>query len=232
MIILSIDTSSSRGTIGISRDEDVLSEVSVDMHRTHLRSLIPTIDYVLGSCNYAIQNIDLLVVVLGPGSWSGIRIGVTTAKTMAYALEKPIVGICSLDALAYNLPFADRPVYPIIDAARSQVYYAGYRCCRATPERFVGYGLASITEFLANLEGIGILLGDGTLKHQLEMTTDLQSGISVAPPRISQMRVASIVEAGLDRFRKVGADDPFSLVPLYFQETSAKRAWSQNQSSS
>jgi len=231
MIILGIDTSSNLGTIGISKNTVLCSEVSIDMHRTHLRNLIPAIDYVLKSCSCTMQDVDLLVVVLGPGSWSGIRIGVTTAKMMAYALEKPIVGVCSLDVLAYNLPFTDRPVYPIIDAARGQVYYAGYRCCKATPERFSDYGLAKIDEFLESLEGIGVLLGDGTLKYELGANTSLHNGISVAPPRISQMRGSSIIEAGLDEFRKVGANDPLSLVPLYLQETSAERTWSQNQAS-
>lgn len=225
MIILGVNTSSDVGAIGLIKGSLLLGELVLEMRGASLQRLLPAIDYVLRSTQLTIQDVGLFTVVLGPGSWSGLRIGVTTLKCLACALKKPVVGISALDALAYNLRFADKLVYPTIDAKRGQIYFAGYRCQGETPERFTDYRLSSVEEFLNGLESPAILLGDGSLKYKQKMIASLGNRVSIAPSFISQISGAFVAEAGLHKYIESGANDAFSLAPLYLQKSSAEITW-------
>jgi tRNA threonylcarbamoyladenosine biosynthesis protein TsaB len=223
MIVLGVDTSGNKGIVGIAQGTEII-EFSLDMTRKHLRLLLPAIENALKESGFDLCDIELLAVVLGPGSWSGLRIGVTTMKTMAHFLGKPIVGLCTLDVLAYHFRFTNIPVYPLIDGARRQVYYAGYQCQGKTPERFTDYRLMKVEDFSRELEGPSILLGEGALKYHEELNSNSQWEISVPPPFYSQTRAAFIIEAAIQKYEKAGSDTPLSLAPLYMQEASAERA--------
>jgi len=223
MVILGVDTSNSIGTLVLSKESEFIGEVSLDMQKAHLRELLPTIDFLLKRTQLTVQNIDLFTVVVGPGSWSGIRIGVTTIKSLAHALDKPIIGVSSLDILAYNLRFTNHSVYPIIDASKEQVYYAGYHCSEAIPKRFTDHSLSKIEELVSKLKGPTILLGNGVSKYEQKIIAISRDDVFIAPHFLNHIRGVHIAEAGFYKFRQSGPDDTLSLAPIYLQKSEAEQ---------
>ena len=137
MKILGVDTSTSIGSVGLIDDGAVVAEHTLDITQAHSARLMPTIDQVLKWANMTAHDLDACAVGLGPGSFTGIRIGVGTIKTLCYALGKPIVGVSTLEAIAFGLHFTDRCICTVLDARRGEVYGAifqtGHRQARVSP---------------------------------------------------------------------------------------------------
>lgn len=226
MIALGLDTSGDRITVGLAEGGMVAGEISVGARMAYLRYLIPAMDFVLESANKTIRDVDLFIVSRGPGAWTGIRIGVTAMKSFAHALEKPIVGVCSLDALAYELRFCERPVYTAIDAARKQVYFSGYDCRGETPRPVTDRNLLKIGDFLAGLETPALIVGNGACKYK-NIIAD--AGEHIVIPDCRNITATGLIQAGLDRFEAGGPDDTHAIAPLYFQKSDAERVWDERQ---
>ena len=127
MKIFALDTSSKVATIGILEDEKVLLENTLNDKKTHSENLMPMIEAAFQSVNLTPKDIDVFGVTIGPGAFTGIRIGISTIKGMAEALGKPVVGLSALEVLAAGIPPTDRIVCPILDAQRNQVYAGLYQ---------------------------------------------------------------------------------------------------------
>ncbi|RKY01883.1 tRNA (adenosine(37)-N6)-threonylcarbamoyltransferase complex dimerization subunit type 1 TsaB, partial [Candidatus Poribacteria bacterium] len=126
MRVLGIDTSTTTGSIGLIDGDKVVAEHVLDVMETHSSRLMPAIDQMLKKAGLSIWDVDLIAVSKGPGSFTGLRVGVATAKGLAYALRKPIVGVPSLDVLAFGVKFFDGLICPLLDARRGEVYGAIY----------------------------------------------------------------------------------------------------------
>ena len=120
MKVLGIDTSSNVASAAVIDDDNIIAEYTLNLKKTHSQLLMPMIDSMLKSCECDIKDIDLFAVSVGPGSFTGLRIGIATAKGLAHACGKKIVPVGTLAALAYNLPYAEHIIVPIMDARRSQ----------------------------------------------------------------------------------------------------------------
>ncbi len=131
MLTLGIDTSTEIGAIGLVKKEKFLGETNILLNQRHSERIMVNIDYILGETQYKVNDLEVLAVTIGPGSFTGLRIGVTTARTMAQFLEIPIVGISTLDGLVYNLLSAEKNwILPVIDASRERVYTSLYKVNR------------------------------------------------------------------------------------------------------
>ena len=124
MKILGIDTSTPIGSVALIDGENLVAEHTLNIVQAHSSRLMPAIDRVLKWGNITADALDGCAVGIGPGSFTGIRIGVATIKSLCYALDKPIVGISTLEAIAYNLRWTNGVVCPLLDARRSEVYGA------------------------------------------------------------------------------------------------------------
>lgn len=127
MKIFALDTSSKVATIGILEDEKVLLENTLNDKKTHSENLMPMIRGAFESVNLSPEDIDVFGVTVGPGAFTGLRIGISTIKGMAEAFGKPVVGLSALEVLAAGIPPTDRIICPILDAQRNQVYAGLYR---------------------------------------------------------------------------------------------------------
>lgn len=127
MNILALDTSNQTLAVAITKDQQLLGQIQTTVKRTHSLSLMPTIDYLFKSVLLTPKEIDRVVVAQGPGSYTGLRIGVTTAKTLAYTLQKELVGISGLKALAANCVGISGWIIPLFDARRNNVYAGVYQ---------------------------------------------------------------------------------------------------------
>jgi len=127
MKILAVDTSATVASVAITDGERLAAEMILNHKKTHSETLMPMIDTLFQSSEMKISDIDLFAVSNGPGSFTGLRIGVAAVKALAHACNKPVVGVSTLEAMAYNLPYADGLIAPIMDARRNQVYTALYK---------------------------------------------------------------------------------------------------------
>ncbi|MDO4288480.1 MAG: tRNA (adenosine(37)-N6)-threonylcarbamoyltransferase complex dimerization subunit type 1 TsaB [Eubacterium sp.] len=127
MKILAVDTSTIVATAAVVSEEKLICETVVNYKKKHSEKLLPAIDHMLADAGLTIQEMDAFAIVSGPGSFTGLRIGMATVKGFAQALNKPVVTVSTLEALAYNLPYASGVVCPILDAQRDQVYTGIYR---------------------------------------------------------------------------------------------------------
>jgi len=126
MKILAMDTSSVNSTVCISDENKIIGEYTVSNDRAHSQIIMPMLDALLNNCSLTIKDIDVFAVALGPGSFTGLRIGIAAMKTLAQSLSKPIIGASSLDEIAYSFFATDSIVCPILDARRNEVYNALY----------------------------------------------------------------------------------------------------------
>lgn len=127
MKILSVDTSAIVASAAVVDENKLISETIVNYQKKHSEKLMPAIDHMLKDAGLTIKEMDAFAIVNGPGSFTGLRIGMATVKGFAQALDRPVIPVSTLEALAFNLPYADGIICPILDAQRSQVYTALFR---------------------------------------------------------------------------------------------------------
>ena len=224
MNILSIDSSSKVATVAILNDTDLLGEYVLNNKREHSIVLMPMIEDLLKDCNLTIDDIDGYVVSKGPGSFTGLRIGMATVKGLSFGSGKPYVSISSLDALAYSLNSFDGLICPIMDALRDNVYTAVYS--------YINSGLVPILEptsmnidelanFINSQDSPVIFTGDAVHKHKDFILSNIPHAI-FAPNHLSIIRASSIGELGLNLLKNNIHDDPNS-APVYLKKPQAER---------
>ena len=221
MKILGVDTSTAVGSIGIIEDESVVAEYSLNIMAMHSARLMPAIDDMLKRAELTVRDIDAFAVAIGPGSFTGLRIGVATVKGLCYALNKPIVGIVTLDALAYNLRFVDKLICPILDARRGEVYSAVYRSGDGLL-RQTDYLCTKIEALLEYLTEPTIFLGDGLPRYREIIVDTLKNNAIIAEPLLGFCRGAVVALLGYARLSKGESDDYFSLTPFYIRRPEAE----------
>ena len=165
MKILGIDTSTQSGSVAILKDDELLAETTLHRNKTHSERLLPSIKYILTECDIGLDDLDALAVTTGPGSFTGLRIGLSTLKGLGWALEKPLLGISTLHALACNIPYTAQTICPVLDARKSEVYTALFsskdgEVTRETEDQVIDPG-----ELMKELKGEIIFLGDGIKKY-------------------------------------------------------------------
>ncbi len=126
MKVLAVDTSAVVASCAIVDGEKLLGEITVNNRLTHSQTIMPAVDELLKRCECKLSDIDLFACAEGPGSYTGLRIGMATIKALAHGMNKPVIGINSLEALAYRLPFCEHLITPIMDARKNRVFTATY----------------------------------------------------------------------------------------------------------
>ena len=221
MKVLGIDTSSAVGSIGIIEDESVIAEYSLNVLESHSARLMPAIDDVLKRAGLKIQELDAFAVTTGPGSFTGLRIGMSTVKGFCYTLKKPIVGVVTLDVLAYNLKYTDKLICPILDARKQEVYSAIYRGGLKLV-RQTDYLCTKIEFILAQLNEPTIFLGDGMKRYREVVFQNLKERAIIAEPLLGFCRGAVVARLGYERLANGESDDCFSITPFYIRKPEAE----------
>ncbi|MCX7823712.1 MAG: tRNA (adenosine(37)-N6)-threonylcarbamoyltransferase complex dimerization subunit type 1 TsaB [Syntrophobacterales bacterium] len=227
MKILAVDSSTWVETVAFLDEGSLISERIVFEKESHNRRLLATIESVLRDAGVSIREVDLFAVGIGPGSFTGLRIGITTMKSFAWSLGKPIVGISSLDALAAPFIMSDGYVCPMIDARKKEVYYAIYRAdgsgklSRETP-----YRVATPLKVADEISAMGIkrifFCGDGWRAYKGGLLP-LANCQVIDPPDIFNNIRASFI--GMLAWQDVSmgvVSSSFELVPLYVRPSEAE----------
>jgi tRNA threonylcarbamoyladenosine biosynthesis protein TsaB len=189
--ILAVDTSSLTGSVALCLGERLIAESILNVRSTHSEKVLGQIDLLLREAGWQLADLDLLVAVTGPGSFTGLRIGVATVKGLAQVLERPVVGVSSLQMLAMNLPLCPAPICVFLDARKKEVYTQLFRWCDEGP---VAVGEAQVLPpevALQQLRGKVALVGDGVplyeaLIRQLPGDRVLLPPMPAHQPRASQ----------------------------------------------
>jgi tRNA threonylcarbamoyl adenosine modification protein YeaZ len=226
MIVLSVDSSSSSATVALVSNNSVVSEINITDKKQHSEILMTMIDSVLKFSNLSINDIDGYVVSKGPGSFTGLRIGMSTIKGLSLGSKKPTISISNLDGLAYNVITHNGIICPIMDALRGNVYTALYKNVSGHLERLTDYMILSIDEIINRFkeESDSVLfVGDGTYKHLETLKTALSNAV-FAPPHLNYARASTLGLLGINLLEQ-GICDEKDTAPFYLRKSQAEREY-------
>lgn len=231
MKILGVDTSTSCGGLGIVDDHGVVAESAFRREETFSTRLIPAIQALLAEAHLRLDTIDGIAISLGPGSFTGLRVGLSAIKGLALTAERAVVGIPTLDALAHTLPFTPYLICPIVDARKGEVYTALYKNGKGGEvEQLTPYQVLSPS---ALIEGIppreAIFLGDGVEVYGGLIKEHLGERALFAPQHLRFLRGTTVAELGRNRIMRGERDDIASLVPIYVRQSDAEIKWSKRE---
>jgi len=214
MKILGIDTSSKFLSIAISDNDKIILEESHLLDRKHSSEMVPKIEELLKKIGISIDKIDAFIVGLGPGSFTGLRIGVSAVKGFGVAAKKPCIGVASIDAIASGVRGPYKTIVPIIDAKRMQVYYGIYRKKGYRVIGLSGYRVAPIEKLMDKVKTEAVFLGDGVGLYR-EKIKRLNKKAVFLEEEYWYPSSGNLIKLGYDRIKrrkKIGLDD---LIPIY-----------------
>lgn len=224
MIVLSMDSSSLVTTVALLRDEHLLGEFTLNFKREHSVILMEKIEMLLNDCNIDISEVDGFVVSKGPGSFTGLRIGMSTVKGLSMGSNKPYVSISSLDALAYSLINFNGIICPIMDALRDSVFTSMYKNNNGKLEQILDYSALSLVELAQKSNDLNcpiIFTGDGVYKHKDYIKKNIPNAL-FAPNHLSVVKASSLAELGMEKLKN-GEFDDMNSAPLYLKKPQAER---------
>ena len=223
MKVLGIDTSGYTNAVGVTDDEQILADFTFEARTDSLEKIVSNIDFALKKANLQLEDIQGFGIGLGPGSWTGIRVGVTVAKILAYSTNKPVAGVPTLEVLAYNARNTPAQICPIIYAGtKDTVYSAFYRTKNDTVTRVGEY-------YVGDLKGLSERVKESTVFTGAEAKAYCQlignalgsSGIDIkAIEAAPSGAVVALLAAS--RLAQGESDDALSLTPLYLKESTAR----------
>jgi tRNA threonylcarbamoyl adenosine modification protein YeaZ len=233
MLILSLETATLTGSVALvdaflpeddsSPKAQIIAEFLLNIQSTHSERLMPAIHNLLEETSLKIHDIQGIALGLGPGSFTGLRIGVSTVKGLAYALKIPVVGVSTLEALAANVPYRSSIICPVVDARKKEVYAA----------LFLGDGSGRITrksddwvlspeELCQRITEKTLFLGNGIEVYGDILQKNLGSRASFAPPELSLPRALNVAKLSLPNFQRGQTLDLFSFTPIYIRRAEAE----------
>lgn len=231
MKILGIDTSSDVASVALVEDNKMIAEYTLNFKKTHSERLMPMIEAMLLSCNQRIDEVDAFAVAVGPGSFTGLRIGIATAKGLAHACNKPIIPVGTLEALAYNLPYCEHLIVPIMDARREQVYTATYIWDEDGFREIEEPRAVSIEECISDCGNFVdvVFVGDGVPVHKDYIISILGDKAKFSTAGNSLQRASSIAELGIMHFDN--RVECHNVKPLYLRKSQAEREYDEKHNS-
>lgn len=224
MKILAIDTSSKICSVSILEDKNVILEKHSDDEKTHSQKLMPLIDELFSETNLALNNIDLLSCCLGPGSFTGIRIGIATVKAFADAKNIPVVGVTSLESLAYNIQ-KNGLIASLIDAKNDNVYYSLFSFDGDKYSQIGDYSADTIQNILDTLSIYDdpiLFVGDGAIAHKSKILSTIKNPNFASESENLQTSI-SIGKSAYTKFKLGLSGDSNSILPIYLRKSQAER---------
>ncbi|HHT69633.1 MAG TPA: tRNA (adenosine(37)-N6)-threonylcarbamoyltransferase complex dimerization subunit type 1 TsaB [Firmicutes bacterium] len=222
MNVLGIDTSTVTGGVALLSDDRLVGESVLNIRTTHSERLLPALERLLADAGITVKELDLLSVVTGPGSFTGLRIGVGTAKGLSYALGVPIVGVTTLEGYGWQFKFFPGIVVAMVDARRENVFWQAFREGIALVDPSYG-SHQSVLDWCScskRSEEQFLFVGDGAINYGEQ----IRASQSV-PPSQNLLRPSAVAHLGYTRYLQGEHSDAFSLNPTYMRQTEAERKW-------
>lgn len=228
MLVLAVETSTPQTSVALGNEQGILASATLSWARGHSEIVVPAIHRLLEWSEIEIGQIGGLAVGLGPGLFTGLRVGVSTVRALAQVLGAPVVGIASLDVVAFAVRHSKSRIGAVIDGKRGEVFYAFYRQVPGGVTRETGYSVGPPERLAAELAASGeetLLVGNGALLYQRELSGS-GTPIEFASASHAFPLAVSLLELALPRFHREEASRPQEVVPLYVRRSDAEINWS------
>jgi tRNA threonylcarbamoyladenosine biosynthesis protein TsaB len=222
MLVLGVETSTMQGGAALVGDGGLCSEYTLNVEATHSERLLPAIDRMLRDAGVGLGELSGIAVSIGPGSFTGLRIGLSTVKGLAYSTGLPVVGVPTLEALAWVLPFGRGQVCPVLDARKQEVYAALFRHERGALVRVMEDTALAPEALCAKIRRPTLFLGDALAVHLELFRRLLGDRLIVPPPPHRGPRPACVAELGRARLLRGERDPVEMLVPRYLRPSEAE----------
>ena len=221
MKILSISTSSNIASVSISENDDCILELNINNNKTHSETLMPLIDGLFRTANLKLSDIDAIACDVGPGSFTGIRIGISSVKAIAESLSIPVIGVSSLEALAYNIQDIDcKTICSLIDARNNQVYRGIFDKGYHLLEDYMADDINKVLETLQKCDNI-LFVGDGAIIHKNLLNITYF-------PYDNVIHSKNIAKCAYNKFKNNDTKTADSIMPLYLRKSQAERMKQKN----
>jgi len=232
MLLLGLDTATRRIGVVLANEHGMLGRVELGGTADsgpprHAETLAPAIAWCCERCGVEPAQVSAVAVGIGPGMFTGLRVGVTTAKVFAQSLRVPVIPVPSLDLLAYPLRYARRLVVATIDARRHELYWAMYRQVPGGVQRVSQYELGSPDDLVAELEALGedaLVCGDGSLRFA-DAFTPLGSRVELAGAAHASPSLTALAELARARYEREDFCAPSEVLPMYLRRSDAELEW-------
>lgn len=227
MKILAIETSTILGGVAIMDDlSGLIAEVRLNIKSTHSERLMTEIDHVLRQAGLRVSDIDVFAVAIGPGSFTGLRIGLSTVKGFSYATGKPLVSVPTLEALAWNFSYCTYPVCTMLDARKKEVYVALFKWDGDGFLRLINEMSIKLDRLLEQMmhsinERV-VFTGEGALLYRDTIIEVMGEKAIFAPPEKMTPSPSNVASIGIKKAMKGEFSEPVSLIPFYIRRSEAE----------
>ncbi|MBO4402004.1 MAG: tRNA (adenosine(37)-N6)-threonylcarbamoyltransferase complex dimerization subunit type 1 TsaB [Selenomonadaceae bacterium] len=222
MLILGIEAATRVASVAVISEEKILAEISQEARLTHSETLLPQIEQVLKIAG--VERVDAVAVSLGPGSFTGLRIGLATAKALAYAWQIKILGVPTLQAIAYHFPTSSATVLPMLDAQKNRAYVQAFRA-GAPVSKLEVKPVDEIATSAGSIDGEVFLCGDVLGKIKVP----LPPNVKIAPVNLRMPRAVNVALCGKFLLDAGEISNVMNLEPLYVRRSEAEELWERRQ---
>ncbi len=228
MKLLAIETATLAGGVALMGEEGLIAEIRLHVETRHSERLLPVIDRLFLDGGIGLADLDAIAVSIGPGSFTGLRVGLGTAKGLAMGSGKPLVGVPTLEAMAAQFPYACLFVAPMLVARRNEVYWALFDLRDGRPVRLRADAAASPEQILEEVGEVDqpiLFVGEGAERHTELLQAGRPQKAFFPPKRFRFPSAAGVAELGLERLKRGETLFPEEATPIYVRASSAELNW-------
>ena len=222
MKILAVDTATKSCSVAVTDGKVVRAELTTVNEQTHSKHLLDMIHTIIQMAELSIAELDGFAVTIGPGSFTGLRIGISSIKGFALAFDRPVVGISSLEALAQQTVPSSYLVVPCLDARKGEIYFAHYRFVNGLLTREKEEVVLPPDQAVKDIREPSIFVGSGAQVYQDMIRQELGANALIAPQNYHNIRASTVAYLGMKRLEKDDVDDINALVPHYIRKSDAE----------
>ena len=220
--ILAVDTATKSCSVAVVQETTLLAEITTNRRQTHSKHLMEMINRALGVSGLALSELDGFAVTRGPGTFTGLRIGISSVKGLSAASGKPIVGVSSLDALAVQVPYFPHIICPLIDARRGEVYFSKYRFRNGQLKKEADEQVFPPEKAIGDLDEACLFIGDGALSYRQMILNKMGTSAFFASSFQNTIRASTVAYLSMNKFKNDDTNDVGRFVPQYIRRSDAE----------
>ncbi len=217
MIVVGLETSSATAGIAVIRDQQVMADATLEIGAVYAEQLPGILDRTMGDLNLQWSEVEGFAISIGPGSYTGLRVGLSLVKGLAYVTKRPVAAVPTLDTVAFQVPCCRFPVHVLADARRGQVYEARYDTEDGLPKRITDFRVGILEDVVETIEDTVLLIGSGVDAYRSRIVDALGDRARFAPPGTGRLMASSTAFMGMESLLKGEHASLNELEPLYLR---------------
>lgn len=217
MIIIGLETSSPAASVAIAQNHHILADATLQSGAVYAEQLPGLLERTLAEAEITMQDVDGFAISIGPGSYTGLRVGLSLVKGLAFSTGKPMAAVPTLDAVAYNLPYCRYPLHVLLDARRGQVYAARYDMTDGQLKRTSVFQASAIEALISEVHEPVVFAGSGAEAYRDQLYESLGDNAHFLPPGVARLHASSIVCMGTHALQQGEHASLYDLEPLYLR---------------